>query len=213
MKLLRATLASFILLTVLTGIIYPLAITGIAKAVFPNQAEGSLIGKDGKPTNDESAAVGSALIGQTFDAPQYFWSRPSATSPQPYNAGASSGSNLGPTNSALTDAIKGRIDTLHQADPSNRKPIPVDLVTASASGLDPQESIAAAEYQVSRVAAARQIDPAKLEPLISANTVTSVMAESAVNVVRLNLALDAAFPFHAATTAAPITAAPLPATK
>jgi K+-transporting ATPase ATPase C chain len=198
LKLLRQTLASFILLTLLTGLIYPLAITGAAKVLFPNQAEGSLIDKDGKPTSDEKLAIGSRLIGQTFDQPQYFWSRPSVTSPQPYNAAASSGSNLGPTNSALTDAIKSRIDALHKADPANTTAIPVDLVTASASGLDPQESVAAALYQVPRIASLRKASASQIEALITANTeepTVGLLGERAVNVLTLNLALDHQFPF------------------
>jgi K+-transporting ATPase ATPase C chain len=138
-----------VLMTALTGVAYPLLVTGIAQAVFPSQANGSVIGKAGKP-------AGSALIGQPFDDPRYFWGRPSATSPQAYNGGSSTGSNLGTNNPALTDAVKQRIDALHAADPQNTdKPVPVDLVTASASGLDPQISPAAALYQVGRVARAR----------------------------------------------------------
>src|SRR5499427_3204053 len=134
--------------TVLTGLLYPVLLTGIAQAVFPYRANGSLMQRDGK-------AVGSELIGQPFSSPKYFWSRPSATSPYPYNAASSSGSNQGPTNPALTDAVAARIKTLRDADPENKAAVPVDLVTASASGLDPHISLAAAEYQVNRVAKAR----------------------------------------------------------
>jgi K+-transporting ATPase ATPase C chain len=203
MKMIRAALVSFVLLTVLTGILYPLAVTGLAKGLFANQADGSLIDKDGKPTNDEKAAVGSALIGQTFDRPEYFWSRPSATSPQAYNASSSSGSNTGP--SAIAPTVQGRVDALHQADPANKEPVPVDLVTASGSGLDPQESVAAAEYQVSRVASIRKADTAKLDALIAAHTTEpslGLLGERVVNVVELNLALDQAYPYTAPTTAA-----------
>jgi potassium-transporting ATPase KdpC subunit len=203
MKMIRAALVSFVLLTVLTGVLYPLAVTAIAKTCFANQAEGSLIDKDGHATLDEKAAVGSSLIGQTFDQPQYFWSRPSATSPQAYNASASSGSNAGP--SAIAPTIQGRVDALHQADPANKKDVPVDLVTASGSGLDPQESVAAAEYQVSRVAAVRKADPAGLNALIAAHTAEpdlGMFGERVVNVVALNLALDKAYPYVAPTTAA-----------
>ncbi len=136
MKIVRPAVVSFVALTVLTGVVYPLVITGVAKVAFPVQAEGSLMKKDGTGTTEEKEAVGSRLIGQSFDQPQYFWPRPSATGPQAYNASASSGSNLGPSNSALTDAIKGRIDALQQADPGNTRAVPVDLVTASGSGLE-----------------------------------------------------------------------------
>ena len=149
-KQVKPALVLFLLLTVLLGIIYPLVITGIAQLVFPVQANGNLIVHDGK-------VVGSALIGQPFSSPHYFWGRPSATSPVPYNAGASSGSNLGPTNSVLTDAVKARVDALRAADPANTQPIPVDLVTASGSGLDPDISVAAANYQVPRVARERNL--------------------------------------------------------
>ena len=140
----RPALIIFLLLSLLLGILYPLIITGIAQLVFPVQANGNLIVHDGK-------VAGSALIGQPFTSPKYFWGRPSATSPVPYNAGALSGSNLGPTNPALADAVKARVDALHAADPANTQQIPVDLVTASGSGLDPDISVAAAYYQVSRV--------------------------------------------------------------
>ena len=148
LALLRPALTLLILLTVLTGLVYPLAVTGLAQAVFPHQANGSLLERGGKP-------IGSSLIGQNFTSPKYFWGRPSATAPQAYNGTGSSGSNLGPSNPALTDAAKQRIAALQAADPDNHAPIPVDLVTASGSGLDPEISPAAAQYQLSRVARTR----------------------------------------------------------
>ena len=186
-SLFRPAIVLFVILTVITGIVYPLVVTGIAQALFPRHANGSLIFKDGKP-------IGSALIAQSFTDPRYFWSRPSATTPQPYNGTGSTGSNLGPLNPALIDAIKPRIDALHAADPDNKAPIPVDLVTASASGLDPEESVAAAAYQVARVARARGLPEARLQALIAAHTegrLLGVLGEPRVNVLELNLALDA----------------------
>jgi K+-transporting ATPase ATPase C chain len=183
---LRASVVILGLMTALTGIVYPLVVTGVAQAAFPRQANGSLIMKDGKP-------VGSSLIGQQFDDPKYFWSRLSGTSPA-YNAGASTGTNYGPLNPAFKDAAKARIDALHAADPGNQAPVPVDLVTASGSGLDPHISPAAAEYQVERVAKARGLDPAKLRSLVAEHTQgrdLAVLGEPGVNVLELNLALDA----------------------
>ena len=187
MEQLRPALASFVLFTVLTGVVYPLAVTGIAQAVFPAQANGSVIVKDGK-------AVGSRLIGQPFDDPKYFWSRLSATSPQAYNGASSSGSNYGPLNDALMDAVRGRVDALKAADPTNTMAIPVDLVTASGSGLDPHISPAAARYQIARVARARGLSEGTVAELVGRNTTGrqwGVLGEPVVNVLELNLALDA----------------------
>ena len=184
--LFRPAVSLFILLSIITGLIYPVLVTGIGKAVFPTQAAGSLIVKDGKP-------IGSSLIGQNFSDPKYFWGRPSATSPQPYNATASGGSNLGPLNPALTDAVKGRIAALKAADPDNPMPIPADLVTASGSGLDPHISPAAAEYQLQRVAKARGVAVERIKTLVTANTEGrqwGVFGEPRINVLNLNLALD-----------------------
>jgi potassium-transporting ATPase KdpC subunit len=184
--LLRPAVSLFILLTAVTGVVYPLAVTGLAKVAFPEAADGSLIVKDGKP-------VGSSLIGQNFSDPKYFWGRPSATSPQPYNASASSGSNQGPLNPALVDAVKGRIDALKAADPDNKLPIPADLVNASASGLDPHISPEAAAYQVARVASQRHLPPADIKALVSQHTEGrqwGVFGEPRVNVLQLNIALD-----------------------
>ena len=181
----RPAILSLVVLTVVTGIIYPLIVTGIAQAVFPSQANGSLIVKDGK-------SVGSALIGQPFDDAKYFWSRPSATSPLD-DAAASSGSNLSPTNSDLVKAVQGRVDALRAADPGNTAPVPVDLVTASGSGLDPPISPAAALYQVSRVARERKLDPQAVRQLVDRHTegrFMGIFGEPRVNVLQLNLALD-----------------------
>jgi K+-transporting ATPase ATPase C chain len=187
-SMLRPLLVLFALLTVLTGLVYPLAVTGIGKAVFPNQVSGSLVVRDGK-------AVGSSLIGQSFQEPKYFWGRLSATSPMPNNATASGGSNLGPTNPALIEAVRGRIDALKAADPDNSLPIPVDLVTASGSGVDPHVSPAAALYQVGRVARARHLDADKVRQLVMDHVETpqwGIFGEARVNVLLLNLDLDRA---------------------
>ena len=183
---LRPALILLIVLTVLTGVIYPAIVTGIAQLVFPRQANGSLIVKDGK-------VIGSALIGQPFDDPKYFWGRPSATSPFGYNAASSSGSNLSPTNPALIKGVQERVDALRAADPGNTAPVPVDLVTASGSGLDPHISPAAALYQVNRVAKARKLDPAAVRDLVERHTEGrqfGFLGEPRVNVLALNLALD-----------------------
>jgi K+-transporting ATPase ATPase C chain len=189
---LRAAVVSLLALTVITGIAYPLLVTGIAQAAFPHQANGSLLVRDGK-------TLGSSLIGQTFDDPKYFWGRLSATTdsngkPLAYNGASSYASNLGPTNPALVDEVKGRIDALHAADPDNQEPIPVDLVTSSGSGLDPDISPAAAAYQVKRVARARGLDEARLKALVAEHTrdrQLGFLGEPRVNVLELNLALDA----------------------
>jgi len=183
---LRPAITLFLILTAVTGIAYPLLVTGIAVVVFPSQAAGSLILRDGK-------AVGSRLIGQSFSDPRYFWGRPSATAPQPYNALASNASNLGPLNPALADAIKVRIAALRNADPGNTAPVPVDLVTTSASGLDPEISLAAANYQVARIARVRALKPQVLATLIAVHArgrLLGVLGEPRVNVLELNLALD-----------------------
>lgn len=183
---LRTALILFLLLTVLTGVVYPLLVTGLARLFFPGRAAGSLVMRDGH-------AVGSALIGQSFTDPGHFWGRPSATSPQPYNGTASNASNAGPLNPALVDAVKERIKALRDADPGNTAPVPVDLVTSSASGLDPQISLAAASYQAGRVARVRGLPEARVRALIAAHTegrLLGVLGEPRVNVLELNLALD-----------------------
>lgn len=182
----RPALSVFALLTALTGVVYPLAVTGIAQAAFPHAANGSLLSVDGK-------AVGSSLIGQSFSAPKYFWGRPSATSPMPNNGVASGGSNLGANNPALLDAVRDRVAALRSADPGNTQAVPVDLVTASGSGLDPEISLAAALYQAPRVARARGIGTAAVRSLIDTHTMLpwiGVIGEPRVNVLQLNLALD-----------------------
>lgn len=186
----RPALVLFAVLTALTGVAYPLVVTGIAQAAFPDQATGSLILRDGKP-------VGSALIGQSFTDPKYVWGRPSATGPTAYNASASSGSNQGPLNPALLDAVKARIEALRAADAGNTAPVPIDLVTASASGLDPHLSVAAAQYQAQRVATLRSLPLPQVQALIDEHTegrLFGLLGEPRVNVLRLNLALDAARP-------------------
>jgi potassium-transporting ATPase KdpC subunit len=184
--ILRPAIVLFIFLTVLTGVVYPLVVTGIAAVVFPHQARGSIVVRDGAP-------IGSELIGQSFSNPKYFWSRPSATSPQPYNGTSSGGSNLGPLNPALTDAVKARIQALVAADPGNHAPVPVDLVTSSASGLDPDISVAAAQYQMARVAHTRGLQLGAVQELVkihSRGRLWGVLGEPRINVLELNLALD-----------------------
>jgi len=186
-SVLRPAIVLFVVMTVVTGLLYPLAITGISRALFPRQAAGSLILQGGR-------LVGSGLIGQSFTDPAHFWSRLSATAPQPYNGTASGGSNLGPVNPALIEAVKSRIAALRAADPDNAAPIPVDLVTASGSGLDPEISLAAANYQAARVARVRHLSPAAVQALIGAHTsgrLLGMLGEPRVNVLELNLALDA----------------------
>ncbi len=182
---LMPALRMLVIMSALTGVIYPLLVTGVAKLAFSRAADGSLIVADGK-------TLGSDLIGQPFDDPKYFWSRPSATSPQPYNAMASSGSNQGPRNPALADAVKDRIKALRDADPGNTAAVPVDLVTASGSGLDPHISVAAAEYQLPRVAKARGLAEEQVRALLNANTegrTLGLLGEPRVNVLKLNIAL------------------------
>ena len=183
----RPLITLFVLLAIVTGIAYPLVVTGIGQTLFKSQANGSMIEQNGK-------VVGSALMGQQFDAPQYFWGRLSATSPMPYNAQNSSASNLGPTNPALQDEVKGRIDALKAADPTAGTPIPVDLVTSSGSGLDPEISPAAAAYQIKRVALARHLPVEKVQEVVDSYTSGrqfGILGEPRVNVLKLNLALDA----------------------
>ena len=186
-SIIRPALVTFAMLTALTGVLYPLLVTGIGQAAFAHEAHGSLIVKDGK-------AVGSSLIGQNFSDPMHFWGRPSATAPMPNNASASGGSNLGPLNPALAMAVQARIDALRAADPGNTAPVPVDLVTASASGLDPHISVAGALYQAPRIAKLRKLTPQQVQRLISEHTegrLFGILGEPRVHVLRLNLALDA----------------------
>lgn len=185
-SVIRPALVLFVLLSALTGVAYPLVVTGVSQAAFPEEAAGSLVLRGGQP-------VGSSLIGQNFSDPRHFWGRPSATSPMPYNATASSGSNLGPLNPALADAVRGRVQALREADPGNTAPVPVDLVTASASGLDPEISLAAARYQAARVARARQLPVERVHQLITAQAKApwlGFLGEPRVNVLALNLALE-----------------------
>ncbi len=183
---LKTALAILAVLTAITGVLYPLAVTGVAQGLFGAQANGSLIERAGRP-------VGSALIGQPFDDPRYFWGRPSATASYPYNASASGGSNLGPTSVDLVAAVRARAEALRAADPGNTAPIPVDLVTASGSGLDPHISVAAALYQVGRVARARSLSEDAVRELVARHTLgrqLGILGEPRVNVLELNLALD-----------------------
>lgn len=182
----RSCLGVFVVLTLLTGVAYPMLVTAVAHLAFPAQAHGSVLERDG-------GAVGSALLGQSFSSPGHFWSRPSATAPQPYNGGASGGTSVAPTNPAFADAVAGRVRALRAVDPGNDAPVPVDLVTASGSGLDPHISPAAAEYQVSRVARIRGLAPEQVRGLVLAHTegrTLGLLGEPRVNVVQLNLALD-----------------------
>ena len=190
----RAALVTMILFTVITGVIYPLAVTGISQLVFPGKANGSLLKRDGR-------VLGSELIGQPFSDPRYFWGRLSATGPFAYNAGASSGSNYGPLNPALLDAVGQRIKALKTADPQNPAPVPVDLVTASGSGLDPHISVAAAEYQIPRVARTRGMSEMAVRTLVESSTEGrqfGILGERRVNVLKLNLALDGTQPLSEA---------------
>jgi K+-transporting ATPase ATPase C chain len=185
-RIIRQSIAMLVVLSVLTGLVYPLVVTGIAQIAFPNLANGSLIERDGKP-------LGSTLIGQPFSDPKYFWSRPSATAPFANNSAASGGSNLGPNNPALADAVRQRVAALHAIDPGNTAPVPIDLVTTSASGLDPHISPAAAHYQARRIARIRGIGMAQVEILITRATegrLLGLLGEPRVNVLRLNLLLD-----------------------
>ena len=186
-SIVRPALVLFVALTALTGIAYPLVVSGIGQAVFPDQAAGSLILKNGQ-------LVGSSLIGQNFSDPKYLWGRPSATGPMPYNASNSSGSNMGPLNPALNDAVKGRIAALRAADPGNTASVPVDLVTASASGLDPHISSAGAQFQAARIARLRHLPVQTVQQLMAQHTegrLFGLLGEPRVNVLKFNLALDA----------------------
>jgi K+-transporting ATPase ATPase C chain len=183
---LRPAFVTFAALTVVTGVAYPLAVTGLAQAIFPWQANGSLVEHEGKP-------AGSRLLGQSFSDPKRFWGRPSATSPYPNNGASSSGSNLGPLNPALAEAVAARVKALREADPGNQRPVPADLATASGSGLDPHISPAAAEYQIGRVANTRGLDPARVRALVAEHTqdrALGFLGEPVVNVLELNLALE-----------------------
>jgi K+-transporting ATPase ATPase C chain len=185
-RLIRNAVSMLLLMTIVTGIAYPLLATGVAQLLFPHQANGSLVERGGKP-------IGSELIGQSFDDPKYFWGRPSATAPQPYNGMASNGSNLGPTNPSLRDQVQQRVDALRKADPGNTAAVPADLVTASGSGLDPQISPAAAQYQLARVARVRHVRVEQVQALVAKFTEGrqfGVLGEPRVNVLQLNLALD-----------------------
>jgi len=184
-SMIRPAVSLFVLLTVVTGVVYPLAVTGVAKAAFPEQAAGSLVVENGK-------TVGSSLIGQNFSDPKFFWGRPSATSPMAYNGQGSGGSNLGPLNPALTDAVKGRVEALRAADPGNAAPVPVDLVTTSASGLDPEISVAAADYQVARIARLRHLSPEVVQGIVARHIqgrLLGIFGEPRVNVLDMNLEL------------------------
>lgn len=186
LKQIRPAIVSLFLFTLLCGVIYPLLVTGIAQLAFPHQANGSMLNREGK-------LIGSTLIGQPFDDPRYFWSRPSATTPFPYNAASSTGSSLGPANPALLEAVKARVEALRAADPDHKAAVPVDLVTTSASGLDPDISPAAAEYQVSRVAKARNVDEGRVRQLVAEHTQgrhLGFLGEPRINVLELNMALD-----------------------
>ncbi|GLQ45053.1 potassium-transporting ATPase KdpC subunit [Dyella lipolytica] len=185
-RLIRNALMMLLVMTVITGLVYPLVATGVAQVLFPHQANGSLVERDGKP-------IGSELIGQSFTDPKYFWGRPSATTPQPYNGTGSNGSNQGPSNPALHDAVQQRIDALHAADPGNTAPVPADLVTASGSGLDPEITPAAAQYQIARVARVRNVSVDQVQKLVTQATQgrqLGLLGEPRVNVLQLNLALD-----------------------
>ena len=187
-QLLRPALTLFLFLSIVTGLAYPLLVTGLAQTMFPATSQGSLVVRDGRP-------VGSSLIGQSFTDPRHFWGRPSATGPMSHNAANSSGSNLGPTSPALVDAVKARIEALRAADPGQQAPVPVDLVTASASGLDPHISPAAAEFQVRRVARLRGLSEERVRALVAQHTeppLLGFIGEARVHVLHLNLALEAA---------------------
>jgi K+-transporting ATPase ATPase C chain len=189
-SIVRPALTLFGALTLLCGVLYPAAVTGIGRVAFPHQAGGSLLDAGGQ-------TAGSSLIGQPFSSPRYFWGRPSATAPMAGNAAGSGGSNQGPTNPALLDAVKARVEALRQADPGNRAPVPVDLVAASASGIDPDISLAAADYQAARVAKARRLPEAQVRALIAAQRevpALGFLGEPRVNVLALNLALDGKTP-------------------